>query len=137
MVGIPNGALIVIADGVGARFLRNDGSAESLLLRQEGHLSLKDPADGGPSGHRPEEQSAQQSIEATFSKQLAHALHEQSLSGTYETLVLVADPQSLGQIRGILDASVKAKLILILNKELSRHSLKDIAELLTRASQDT
>lgn len=137
MIKIPSGALIVVADGVGARFLRNDGSAENLLLRQEAHLTPKNPVDGGPSGSRPEEQSLQQTAEATFSKQLAHTLHEQSLSGAYEVLVLAADPQSLGQIRGVLDPSVKAKLILTLNKELSRHSLKDIADLLTRAAQDT
>lgn len=125
-VKIPNSALIVIADGVGARLFRNDGTPEKLMLRQERRLIPTDPPDGGPSGSRPEEQTAKQTAEATFSKKLANVLHEPTLAGTYDAFVLVADPQSLGQIRDALDASVKAKLILTLNKELSGHSVKDI-----------
>jgi len=130
MADIPADALIVVADGRGARLFRNQGSAHELSLKQESSLKPKHLMEEGPSGSRPEEQSPQQTDEATFSKQLANMLHTQLEEKKYKALVLIADPQSLGQIRDAMHASVKQSLVLSLNKELTGHSLLEIEKAL-------
>lgn len=133
MADIPNDALIVIADGRGAKLFRNTGSAEKMVLKLDSSLLPKDLEDDGPSGSRPEEQTPHQTDEATFAKQLANKLHVLSLSKSYVSLVLIADPQSLGQIRDVLHNSVKDKILFSLNKDLTNHTLNDIEAALRKA----
>lgn len=133
MAGIPNDALIVVADGRGAKLFRNTGSAEKLALKLDSLLLPKDLEDDGPSGSRPEEQTPNQTDEATFAKQLANKLNALSQSKSYVSLVLIADPQSLGQIRGVLHDSVKNKILLSLNKDLTNHTLNGIEAVLRNA----
>ncbi len=52
------------------------------------------------------------------------------LSGAYESLVLVADPQTLGQLRDTMYKEVEASLVLTLAKDLTNHSIADIAKAL-------
>ena len=52
----------------------------------------------GPAGKRPAESSIQETDEATFAKQLAKELYRRAHSGDFAALVLIADPQTLGQI---------------------------------------
>jgi len=127
MALIPHNTLVVVADGRGARLLRNTGQPASVTLRQERKVE-PDPAENGPSGSRPEEQTASQTDEATFAKQLSHTLNKMKLAGEYDQLVLVADPQTLGQIRPILHKTVEAALLRSLAKDLTHHTLDEIAE---------
>lgn len=127
---IPKNALIVIADGRKAILLRNHGSGGEVSLKEERRLSPKDLRDDGPSGSRPEDQTPRQTDEATFAKQLANTLRTMKLSGAYESLVLVADPQTLGQLRDTMHKEVEASLVLTLAKDLTNHSVAEIAKAL-------
>ncbi|WP_022724184.1 host attachment family protein [Rhodopseudomonas sp. B29] len=127
MALIPHNTLVVVADGRGALLLRNAGKPTDVSLRQERKLE-PDPAENGPSGSRPEDQTKSQTDEATFAKQLSHTLNKMKLDGEFDQLVLVADPQTLGQIRPILHKTVEASLIRSLAKDLTNHPLDQIAE---------
>ncbi len=128
---IPGNALIVVADGRKAILLRNKGSGGEVSLHEERRLSPKDLMDDGPSGVRPEEQTLRQTDEATFAKQLAETLYKMNQAGAFKDLVLVADPQTLGQFRDAMHKTVEASLVFTLAKDLTNHSVRDITQALT------
>jgi protein required for attachment to host cells len=85
------------------------------------HLSDLEPQnlDGeGPSGKRPPESSRQETDEATFAKQLAHDLYRQAYNKDFSKLVIVADPDTLGEMRPVLHEEVTKRLIAEIDKTL-------------------
>ena len=123
---IPHNALVVVADGTGARFFRNKGQDFKVSLAADGDFKPTHLNDDGPSGHRPPESSNQETDEATFAKQLANELYRRAHSGDFAALVLIADPQTLGQIRPSLHKEVQAKLVREVGKTLTKASIADI-----------
>ena len=128
---IPQNALIVVADGIGARFFRNAGHEDKIRLSAEGELTPSNLLSDGPSGKRPSESSSQETDEATFAKQLAKELYRRAHSGDFAALVLIADPQTLGQIRPALHKEVQARLVREVAKTLTKASIADIQTALT------
>ena len=123
---IPQNALIVVTDGVGARFFRNAGHENKIRLSAEGEFKPSNLLSDGPSGRRPAESSNQETDEATFAKQLANELYRRAHSGDFAALVLVADPQTLGQIRPALHKEVQARLVSEVGKTFTKASITDI-----------
>jgi protein required for attachment to host cells len=131
MVGkIPHNALVVVADGTGARFFRNTGHENKVSLSSEGELKPASLLDDGPAGKRPPESSSQETDEATFAKQLAKELYRRAHRGNFAALVLIADPQTLGQIRPTLHKEVKDRLISEVGKTLTKASITEIQKAL-------
>lgn len=116
--------LVVVADGHGATLYRNTAH-EGVELVSIRELNPKNLADEGPSGSRPEEQSPRQTDEATFAKQLAEKLNTIILQHKAEEVVIIADPQTLGQMRGSYHG------------ELEKRIVKEIAKTLTKADAET
>jgi protein required for attachment to host cells len=128
---LPHNALVVVADGHGARLLRNVGPGDGRIeLKEEKHLSPKNLKDDGPSGSRPEDQTPKQTDEATFAKQLTQALHKMKVDGEFESMVLVADPQTLGQMRDAMHKTLEAAILRSLPKDLMHHTSEQIADAL-------
>jgi protein required for attachment to host cells len=127
---IPHNALVVVADGTGARFFRNAGHESKILLSAEGELKPTDLLDAGPAGKRPPESSKQETDEATFAKQLAKELYRRAHNGDFSALVLIADPQTLGQIRPSLHKEVRDRLASEIHKTLTKASIADIQNVL-------
>lgn len=123
---IPHKALIVAADGVGARFFRNAGDTGKLHLASEGEMRPSHMSSEGPSGHRPKESSHRETDEATFAKQLAHELYRRAHAKEFAALVLIADPQTLGQIRPLLHKEVQAKIVREVHKTMTRATIAEI-----------
>ena len=126
---IPADAMVVVADGESARVFRNVGTDGALSLQQQEVVTAQNVDDDGPSGSAPSEQSPQQTDEATFAKQLAHRLHHGALTNAYAHLVLVADPQTLGQIRPHLHEGARSRLL----AELPKNSTNAPREQIERA----
>jgi protein required for attachment to host cells len=126
---IPHNALVVVADGTGARLFRNVSHDSKILLSAEGEFK-PDLLDDGPAGMRPPESSSQETDEATFAKQLAKELYHRAHSGDFAALVLIADPQTLGQIRPLLHKEVQDRLVSEVHKTLTKASIADIQKAL-------
>ena len=94
---IPHNALVVVADGAGARFFRNSGDEYRVTLSAESEFRPTNLLDDGPAGKRPKESTNQETDEATFAKQLANELYRRAHNGDFAALVLIADPQTLGR----------------------------------------
>ena len=127
---IPHNALVVVADGTGARFFRNAGHQHQVSLAAEGEFDPTHLLDDGPAGKRPTDSSHQETDEATFAKQLAQELNRRALSGDFAALVLIADPQTLGQIRPTLHKEVQNRLVSEIGKTLTKASVTDIQQAL-------
>ena len=127
---IPNGALVVVADGTGARFFRNAGQDNTISPTTDGELKPANLLNEGASGVRPPESSDKQTDEATFAKQLANELYRRAHSGDFAALVLIADPQTLGQIRPTLHKEVKDRLISEIGKTFTNAPITDIQKAL-------
>lgn len=130
MQKIPSGAWVLVADGAEARLFDNVGTPMNLSLKQEAVWKPEDLIDDGPSGHRPPESDDQATDEATFAKQMAHRLNAAALENRYRHLVLVADPQTLGQMRPQLHEETRRRLLGEIDKTLTNSPLKDIEKAL-------
>lgn len=126
-------AFVVVGTGEGARFFRNVGDVNDIRLESAGHLDAGTMADDGPAGKSPPEQSAQESMGATFSKQLANRLYAMAHAGKYEDLILILDPGTLGEVRPLLHKEVQDKLAFDLAKTLSNSSTGEIVKSLKAA----
>ncbi|MCO5735365.1 MULTISPECIES: host attachment family protein [Stenotrophomonas maltophilia group] len=132
---IPEGTLIIVADGGSARVFTNVGDENQLTLKQEGELRLQDISEQGisgqgPAGAVPKDMSISQLNEATFAKQVAEQLNEDALNNRYAHLVLVADPTTLGRIRPLLHKEVQARLLGDIAKDLTNSPVEDIQKAL-------
>ena len=127
---IPHNTLVVVADGTGARFFRNGGQEDKIHLSAEGEFKPTHLLDSGSAGKRPPETSKQETDEATFAKQLANELYRRAHSGNFAALVLIADPQTLGQIRPTLHKEVQDRLVSEVGKTLTKASVTDIQKAL-------
>ncbi|MDQ6645740.1 MAG: host attachment family protein [Pseudomonadota bacterium] len=124
---IPTDTWVVVADGGKARMLRNTGGeGDALSLTQDRALEAKDMDVEGPAGHQPPETSGSYMDEATFAKQLAHLLNAAALKDEFSHLVLIADPQTLGQIRPQLHQETTRRMVGELAKTFTNSPLSDI-----------
>lgn len=129
---IPDAALVVVADGGKAILFRAKSAVDGVSLLEEGRLSPHSLDDDGPSGSRPEEQTSRQTDEATFAKQLAHRLYAMRHRGDFRSIVLAADPQTLGQLRGCMHKAVEASLVRMVAKDLPNLPVPEITAELGR-----
>lgn len=130
-MNIPQGALVVVADGGSARVFTNVGRAGALTLKQDALLEGMNLNDDGPAGAMPAESSASQIDEATFAKQLAHGLNDGALNNRYAHLVLVADARTLGRVRPLLHKETVQRLVGDLAKDYTNAPLETIEQALS------
>ncbi len=130
---LPKNTLVVITTGGKANLYRNEGEAGEIRLKATGSLSPKNLLNQAPSGSRPPESSPRETDEATFSKQLAENLYQRAHSGDYSHLALVADPDTLGELRPLLHKEVTEKIVLEVNKTLINSPLHEIEKILSKA----
>lgn len=127
MQTIPAGAWVIVADGGRARMLQNVGEKSTLKLVQQRLIEPQNLDDEGPSGSQPKEVDVE---EATFAKQLANRLNEGALRNDYRHLVLVADPQTLGQMRPLLHKEALDRLVGEIPKTLTNSPIDEIERVL-------
>ncbi len=128
---IPHDALILVADGGKALLLRNEGVKGDVSLRLERRLEPENLDDDGPSGVRPPEQTARQTDEATFAKQLSQRLYRMLQRHEFQVLVLAADPQTLGQMRSAMHKDVERSIVRTIDKDLTNHTIPEITNALS------
>lgn len=126
MQNIPEGTWVVVADGASARLFHNVGKDNKVSLTQVRLLEPEDLIDDGPSGTRPPESSEQATDEATFAKQLAHRLNAAALKQEYQHMVLIADPQTLGQLRPQLRSETSQRILHEIGKTFTNSPVEDI-----------
>lgn len=143
-MAIPHGALVLVADGKKALFLRNHGDSGMIDLRTESHDERSDRMDrdlktDAPGTQSPrvgigrdtmEETDFHQQEEDQWVKETAGELKRRALKNDFDALVVVAPPKALGVLRKALHKEVERRIVLTVNKEMTDRPIPDIEELL-------
>jgi len=117
-------ALVIVADGEKAIVFKNTSNTE-IKLKSFGEMPLEYLGDKGPSGLPPETTDKEKG-EATFAKHIATDLNNRVKNDKFEHLILIADPQTLGQIRANVHEEVTKRLIIEIPKTLTNSTVEDI-----------
>lgn len=131
-ISVPHNCLIVVADGAHAKLYQNTASS-GITLKASDSLSI-DLTDGRGASKTPSDTSPNEMGEANVAKHIAESLNELAHKDGFSSLVLIADPQTLGQIRPHLHSKVLKLLTGELAKTLTNSSLKDIEKILNNAA---
>lgn len=136
-VSIPKHALIVVADGARAVLFRNIGS-RAIKLESAGDLLDQAANDSGPmqgASRTPPETSRQEQAETGFARRIAGALFERVHKDEpgLKAIILIADPQTLGQIRPLLHQEVTSRIVMELPKDLIRSPIAAIEKIIGAA----
>lgn len=130
---IPNNALILVVDGRKTLFLRNTGEGENVELVVDANRpkNADEPSDtAGHGQHSRHEGDYHQLDEDRNATEAADQLRIRALAGNFESLVIIAPPKTLGELRKHLHKEVESRIIMELAKEMTDRSLPDIANLL-------
>lgn len=130
---IPNKALVVVATGTVAKLFEMERKSGDVSLRFDRELTPGNLADEGPAGKSPPDQTGAESMEATFSKILANKLFDMVHKGEAQKLILIADPDTLGEMRPLLHQEVNDALALQLDKTLINAPVEDIERSISAA----
>ncbi|MDP9759590.1 MULTISPECIES: host attachment family protein [Agrobacterium] len=132
---LPQNTVVAVADGEKLSLFRNDGDAATVNL-----TALPDPAIDSSkisSGARHSSSSANpddsQQDEDGFGAGVTDMLNKQVLEGKIKSLVIIAAPRTLGEMRKGYHKSLSEVLIGELDKDLTGHSVQDIEKALAVA----
>lgn len=141
---IPNRAAVLVTDGRKRLLFRNEGDAEypklEALLKEEDvnpadHVQKSD-APGHMSSAAGDRRSAydegdfHRQEEADFAGETVRMLNERALQGRFEQLIIVADPRTLGALRGHYHRTLEQRLIGEVAKDLVKHPVADIERII-------
>ena len=124
---LPNGATIAVADGEKLNIFRNAGDEAGLELVAVPHGNIAEGA-GTSMGRQASAANPDhgQAGEDQFAAGVVQHLNQQVLSGTMKSVLIVAAPRALGEMRKHYHKALSAVLVGEIPKDLTGHSLSDI-----------
>jgi protein required for attachment to host cells len=143
-MALPHNALVLVADGTKALFLRNQGDQNQIDLRTEAHDKREDRKDHEIKTDAPgtskqsmgygrpamDETDFHQQEEDRWIRDAAEELKRRALRNDFDALAIIAPPKALGVIKKCLHKEVQKRIVLTLNKEMTDRPIPDIEELL-------
>lgn len=149
---VPHNAFVVVADGRKMLFLRNEGDEVHPNLQVERKRVQDNPKDGDQatdlagsasstrtaganwaSGGSFENIDFHQLEEDRFAAETADLLRTRALNNDFESLIIVAPPKTLGELRKHYHKEVENRLTGEIDKDLTRHTLPEIEQALIAA----
>lgn len=141
---IPHNGLVLVADGKKALFLRNEGDGAFPNLAVERIREQANPADHQQKSDLPgraiasiggarsalDEADFHQLEEDRFAAEAAEILRETALANQFETLVVVAPPKILGELRKHYHKEVERRIAAEIPKDLTGHPVEAIEKIL-------
>jgi len=147
MVTVPYNAYVFVGDGRKALVLRNDGDAQYLNLKAERVFTDENPLTHEQGADRPGRSHSsvgpgRSSVTQTdwhaleehrFAREVAAALEKIVRERGAETLIVVAPPRALADLRKAFHPDVKKRIVAEIDKDLTKHPLYDIEKHLMNA----
>ena len=145
---VPHNTFVVVADGKKMLFFRNEGDSEYPKLEVERKREQEDAADrdqktdgpgrtfdasGGAGRSAYEEVDFHQLAEDRFAQETAELLKTRALSNDFESLIIVAPPRTLGELRKYYHKEVEKRLTGEIAKDLTGHPVPEIEKILQAA----
>jgi len=145
-MNIRHKALILVADGKRFLLLRNAGDFRKPALMFEGGGEQENPATSEQGSDQPGRASgsvgsARSSIEQTdfhqleedrFAGEVAELLGKLAKANDFEELIVAAPPRTLAELRKCFNKSVSSRIVAEVAKDLTKHPVNEIAEILAR-----
>ncbi len=148
MAQLQNGTWVLIADGEKALFLENVTDGEDPHLQVRRIEEQDNPKDIDQSANRPgrmqegrpgnsasgprsafQDTDWHELAKERFADDLAELLYKQAHRGAFDSLVIVAAPQVLGNLRKALHQEVAQKVIGEVSKTLTNHQIDEIEDI--------
>ena len=132
---LPQNTIVAVADGEKLSLFQNEGDAENVSLRaipfeEIDSSKISSGARHVSSAANPDD--GQQNEDA-FGGGVADMLNKQVLEGKIKSLVIIAAPRTLGEMRKGYHKSLSDVLLGELDKDLTGHSIQDIEKALAAA----
>ncbi len=140
---VPHNCMVLVADGEKMLFFRNEGDAEFPKLVVERQREIENPKDSdqktgepgrrhapGPGRSAYEETDFHQLAKERFAGDAADMLKRWALRNDFESLVVVAPPSTLGELRQHYHKEVERRITGELAKDLTNMPVDQIEKLL-------
>ena len=142
---VPHNSFVVVADGKKMLFFRNEGDSEFPKLEVERKRETSDAADrdrktdapgrtfdssGGAGRSAYQEVDFHQLEEERFAAETAELLRKRALRNDFESLIIVAPPKTLGELRKHYHKEVEKRLAGEVAKDLTGHPVAEIEKIL-------
>jgi protein required for attachment to host cells len=141
---VPHNSFVVVADGEKMLFFRNEGDALFPKLEVERKSEQDNPAtrdqksdDSGRSAlsagaghHSYSETDFHQLEEDRFAARTAEMLNDRAMRNDFESLIVVAPPRTLGELRKHYHKEVEKRLTGEIAKDLTGHPVEEIEKIL-------
>lgn len=145
-MNLPHNTLVLVADGRKMLFLRNHGEGAQIDLRIEAHREQENAASREQGTDAPgrsfssvgARRSAMgktdfhQIQEDRFAAEAADLLRIRALSGDFKSLVVVAPPRTLGELRKHYHKEVESRIVDEFHKDLTGCTVEEIEAALVR-----
>ena len=125
---LPHGTIVAVADGTTLKLYRNRGKEPELDLVEFDHPAITPTNPGSGSRHRSDffNPDSHRKAEDSFVAGSASQLNRLALDGSFERVFVIADPRTLGELRKHFSATLQAKIVGEIPKDLIDHSVHDI-----------
>ena len=125
---LPHGTIVAVADGTTLKLYRNRGKEPEIDLIEFDHPKITPTNPGAGSRHRSNSfnPDSHRKAEDSFAAASASQLNRLALDGSLEQLFVIADPRTLGEMRKHFHATLQAKILGEVPKELIDHSIHEI-----------
>ncbi len=134
-MNLPHNTIIAVADGEKLSLFQNDGDAANVKLTALPSAEIDSSKISSGSRHPSSSANPDdsQQDEDGFGSGVTDMLNKQVLDGKIKSLVIVAAPRTLGEMRKGYHKSLSDVLIGELDKDLTGHSPQDIEKALAAA----
>lgn len=144
---LPHDAIVLVGDGRKALFLRNDGDEKFANLVIEGAFVDDNPSTHDQGSDRPGRSFASAGVrrsameptdwhdieEHQFAERVSKALEALARERKAPALAIAAPPRTLADVRAALAPDAKAKVIVEINKDLTKMPVWEIEKHVVRA----
>ena len=144
---LPHKSVVLVADGRKMLFLRNDGDEvhPNLIVEaaeEQDNPATRDQATDSAGRASSPQGAARSSVEPTdfhqieedrFAAEVADMLKRRALKNDYESLIIVAPPKTLGEMRKHYHVEVSQRLKGEIDKDLTGHPIAEIEKALQNA----
>ncbi|APZ98468.1 hypothetical protein BWQ93_08160 [Sphingopyxis sp. QXT-31] len=118
---LPPGSHVAVADGAQFQLFRNSGTEHQPALKAVDLPTRDEAAHNAGQGDTP-----RQNEEAGHAASVAAALNAAVLSNGIKSLIVIADPSTLGEMRKLYHKELEERLLGELSKTLTGQSTDDI-----------
>ena len=141
---VPHNSFVVVADGEKMLFFRNEGDTDYPKLEVERKREQDNPPDRDQKSDGPgrafssvgsgrsafEEADFHQLEEDRFAAETAEMLKQRALRNDFDSLIVVAPPRTLGELRKHYHKEVEKRLAGEIAKDLTGHPVEEIEKII-------